>query len=110
MTPPVPALFVPALQTVVLISAAIILILAEPAINRMSPCSPFLTRLAFHCLAVGAAGNLLWVTLGDAPSWPETVILAGIALMLVRDRLRPRVAGDRRARPLDTGRRVEDAP
>lgn len=94
------SIIAPATQIVVLVSAAIVLVLAEPAINRMSPCSPLLTRLAFHLLAVGAAGNLLWAALGDIPSWPEALIIAGIALLLVRDRLRPRVSGDRRAVPV----------
>jgi hypothetical protein len=98
MTTTPPAYLAHALQIVVFASAAIVLTLAEPAINRMSPCTPFIARLAFHLLAVGAFGNLLWVALGDTPNWPESVIIAGIALMLVCDRLRPRKAGDRRSR------------
>jgi hypothetical protein len=55
-------------------------------------------RLAFHFLTVGGAGNALYVALGDKPNWPETVIICGVAQLLVRDRLRPRVKGDRRHR------------
>lgn len=102
MTTEIPHEFAHILQIVVFVAAAIVLALAEPAINRMSPCTPFIARLSFHLLAVGAGGNLLWIALGDQPNWPESIIIAGIALMLVCDRLRPRKAGDRRSRPLLT--------
>lgn len=98
MTTDIPDFAVPLLQALVFVSALIVLFLSEPAINRMSPCSSWLTRLAFHFLVVGGAGNALYVALGDKPNWPETVMIAGVALLLVRDRLRPRAAGDRRNR------------
>ena len=98
MIPDTPEFSVPLLQVMVFASAIIIVFLSEPAINRMSPCSPWITRLAFHFLTVGGAGNALYVALGDKPNWPETVIICGVAQLLVRDRLRPRVKGDRRHR------------
>ena len=98
MIPDTPEFAVPLQQVMVFASAIIIVFLSEPAINRMSPCSPWITRLAFHFLTVGGAGNALYVALGDKPNWPETVIICGVAQLLVRDRLRPRVKGDRRHR------------
>lgn len=100
MVPEIHPFFVPILQVIVFVSSLVVTVLAEPAINRMSPCSPFLTRIAFHCLTVGGAGNALYVAIGDRPNWPETIIIAGVALLLVRDRIRHRVAHDLRARPL----------
>jgi len=75
MIPDTPEFAVPLLQVMVFASAIIIVFLSEPAINRMSPCSPWITRLAFHFLTVGGAGNALYVALGDKPNWPETVII-----------------------------------
>lgn len=95
MIPPTPAFAVPILQIIVMVCSAIVLILSEPAINRMSPCSRFCTRLSFHFLTVGAAGNILWVMLGETPNWPETIIIAGAALLLLLDRVRPGSRADR---------------
>lgn len=97
MIPDTPEFCTTLMQIIVFVSSLIVMFLGEPAINRMSPCSGWLTRLAFHCLTVGGAGSALYVALGDKPNWPETIIVSGIALLLVRDRLRPRVRGDRRA-------------
>lgn len=89
-----------ALQLVVVLSSSVVLFLAEPACDRMSPCTPLIVRISFHFLAVGAAANLVWILmLDDKPNWPEAIIVAGIALMLVCDRLRPRSAADRRRTP-----------
>jgi hypothetical protein len=95
MIPLLPDFLIPLSKGIVFFSSLITLILAELAINRMSPCSPFLARFAFHCLAVGGAGNLVWVALGDSPQWPEAVMGLGVALLLGFDRIRPR-SGDRR--------------
>lgn len=95
MIPQTPEFAVPILKTLVVVSSTVLLFLSEPAINRMSACSKFITRLSFHLLAVGGAGNLLWVLLGDAPNWPETIIVAGAALLLLLDRVRPWSRADR---------------
>ncbi len=103
MTPLLPDFFIPLTKGIVFVSSLVTLILAEPAINRLSPCSPFLARFAFHCLAVGGAGNLVWVALGDPPRWPEAVMGLGVALLLGFDRIRPRAQGDRRQSGLRRG-------
>lgn len=95
MIPQTPEFAVPILKAVVLFSSAVLLFLSEPAINRMSQCSKFITRLSFHLLAVGGAGNVLWVMLGDTPNWPETIVITGAALLLLLDRVRPGSRSDR---------------
>lgn len=87
------------LQAVVLLASGVVMALAEPAINRMSPCTPLIVRLAFHLLTVGAGANIGWVLLGDAPSVPEAIIVSGIALLLVCERVRPRRSGEDRRHP-----------
>lgn len=42
------------LQAIVALESVIVALLAEPAINRMSPCTSLVPRLAFHLLTVGA--------------------------------------------------------
>lgn len=96
MIPEIPVWVTPILQSVVLLSSIVVLFLGEPAINRMSPCTPMITRMSFHLLVVGSFGNIVWTCLGDVPQWPEVIVIAGIALLLVCDRIRPRSGGDRR--------------
>ena len=50
MIPQTPEFAVPILKAVVLFSSAVLLFLSEPAINRMSHCSKFTTRMSFHFL------------------------------------------------------------
>lgn len=91
MTPPtLPDALTTIIQSAVFISSIIVLMLAEPAINKMSPCTRFVPRLAYHLLVVGAAGNILWLLLGDTPNWPESIIISGIALLLICDKFMPR--------------------
>lgn len=90
MTPELPAWCTPILQALQFLSSAVVLVLGEPAINRMSPCTPWFARLSFHFLVVGAFGNLVWTSLGDIPQWPETIVVCGAAILLLCDRRRPR--------------------
>lgn len=75
------------LQIIALIESAIILVLAEPCLNRLSPCAPFLLRCAFHATAIGTALRAWHIIDGHDPSWSSVVQVGGIALLLVCDRL-----------------------
>lgn len=96
MTPEIPVWLTPILQAASLLSSIVVLVLGEPEINRMSPCTPRIIRLSFHFMVVGAFGNIVWVALGNVPQWPDAIFIAGVAMLLICDRMRPRVYGDRR--------------
>ena len=49
-----------------------ILVLAEPVLNRMSPCAPFAVRLSVHAIAMGSAIRLFHLADGHT----ELVIAA----------------------------------
>lgn len=86
-----------ALQLLAMIESIIVCALAEPAINRMSPCAPLIVRAAFHLLTVGALARIVAIVwYADVPSWPTAITGAGMALMLVSDRLWSPRHGDRR--------------
>lgn len=70
------------LQSVTLVASAAIIIRAEPALNRMSPGTPILARLAFLLLAVGAAALGIFSLFGYVPSVAEVILLIGAALLL----------------------------
>jgi hypothetical protein len=88
------------MQILVLIESVCIGALAEPAINRMSPCAPWITRAAFHLLTIGAVARIAAIVwYGDIPTWPSVITGGGITLMLVRDRFSRLESGDRRRAP-----------
>lgn len=74
------------LQAIVLVAAFVIIVRAEPALNRMSRCTPFMVRAAFHLLALGAAAEIVCIVVGDVPSWPTAIVTAGIAALLICER------------------------
>ena len=77
------------LKFVVLLAAGVIVVRAEPALNRMSRETTFLVRVAFHLLAVGSAAQIVFVVVGDTPSWPTAILLVGVAgLLACEKRLR----------------------
>lgn len=84
------------LQAIVALESVIVALLAEPAINRMSPCTNLVPRLAFHLLTVGAVARLYAILAGDVPSVPTAITTGGVALLLVCDRWRTGRAQDRR--------------
>ena len=86
-----------ALQLAVLLSSLGILSIAGPALNLMSPCTPYVAKLAFWLLTSGAAaagGSV--VLLGAEPDVPQSMTTTGVALLLAYYRWRPRPPGDRR--------------
>ena len=85
------------LQAIVALESVIVALLAEPAINRMSPCTNLVPRLAFHLLTVGAVARLYASRAGDVPSVPTAITTGGVALLLVCDRWRTGMAQDRQA-------------
>lgn len=76
------------LRAIALLSSLVVLFLAEPAINRMSPCTNGTTRFAFHLITVGGFGNTVFILLGDRPSVQSLFVLAGLALLLLCERRR----------------------
>lgn len=74
------------LQTIVVLAGAVIVFRAEPALNRMSRATPFMVRVAFHLLALGAAAEIVFVLFGDVPGWPSAIVTAGVAALLICER------------------------
>lgn len=84
------------LQAIVALESVIVALLAEPAINRMSPCTNLVPRLAFHLLTIGAVARIYAIATGDIPSVPTAITTGGVALLLICDRWRTGKAQDRR--------------
>lgn len=74
------------LQIIVVIASVVVLVRAEPALNRMNRGTPILVRLAFMLLTLGAVANILFVLAGRTPSWSTAIMLAGIAALLFCER------------------------
>lgn len=74
------------LQAIVLVAAVVIVWRAEPALNRMSPCTPFMIRASFLLLTVGAASEIVFIFAGDVPSWPSAIMTIGAAALLFCER------------------------
>ena len=71
------------LQSFVLVAASVIVFRAEPALNLMSPCTPFMIRASFHLLTLGAVAEIVFVLVGDVPSWPASIMTVGVALLVI---------------------------
>lgn len=67
-------------------SSAIILWRAEPALNRMSPATPFVVRLAVWLLVVAACAQLVTLITGRLPDWPAVLLQLGVAALLMCER------------------------
>ena len=74
------------LQIIVVMAALVIIVRAEPALNRMSRGTPLMVRGAFHLLALGAAAEIVFIMSGDVPSWPTAIVTLGVAALLVCER------------------------
>lgn len=74
------------LQVIVLVAALVIVVRSEPALNRMSRCTPFMIRASFHLLTVGAIAEIVFILAGDVPSWPTAITLVGVAALLFCER------------------------
>lgn len=74
------------LQAIVILAGIVIIVRVEPALNRMSRCTPFMVRVAFHLLALGAAAQIVCIVVGDVPSCPTAIVTAGIAALLICER------------------------
>lgn len=73
-------------QIIVFVSALIIIVRTEPALNRMSGLTPFTIRYSFHMLAIGAAAEIVFVLSGDVPNWPTAISSTGVAALLFCER------------------------
>lgn len=74
------------LSVIVMVAAIVIVIRAEPALNRMNACTPFMVRSAFHLLTLGSTAEIVSILLGEAPSWPTAIVFLGVASLLVCER------------------------
>ncbi len=74
------------LQAIVLMAASIVVVRAEPALNRMSKSTPFLVRVSFHMLTLGAIAEIVFVLAGGIPAWQSAITTAGIAALLFCER------------------------
>lgn len=74
------------LQAIVLMAALVIVVRSEPALNRMSRCTPFMIRASFHLLTVGAIAEIVFILAGDVPSWPTAITSVGVAALLFCER------------------------
>lgn len=74
------------LQAIVLMAAAIVVVRAEPALNRMSKSTPFLVRVSFHLLTLGAIAEIVFVLAGGIPAWQSAITTVGIAALLFCER------------------------
>lgn len=75
-----------ALKLLLLIACCAILVRCEPALNRMSPCTPWPIRYALLLIALGAMLGIFGLLDGGS-THPATVILAcGIAILLTGER------------------------
>lgn len=82
-----PTLLDPLAQLIGLILCAIILMRAEPAINRMGRASPpLLVRLAFTLLATGAVAGILAILAGSIPDRHTLILLSGTAALTLCER------------------------
>lgn len=73
-------------QVAGLVFSAIILVRAEPAIDRMSRCTPPMVRAAFLLIAGGALAMLLLILGGMVPSFAAVMMAAGVAGLLLCER------------------------
>ena len=88
------------LQALVVLAAVVIVVRAEPALNRMSRCTPFMIRASFHLLTLGAAAEIVFILSGEVPSWPTAITTVGVAALLVCERrLRLLCPSPRRKQP-----------
>ena len=74
------------LQCAELLLAGVMLWRAEPALNRMSRCTPFMIRASFHLLTLGAAAEIVFILSGEVPSWPTAITTVGVAALLICER------------------------
>lgn len=77
-----------AIQLVTLLSAALIFLKIEPMLNRMGHACRLSVRFALSAMAIGSAGVVLIVTQGYVPPVWVSLLLGGLACMLVVDRRR----------------------
>lgn len=74
------------LKAIVVFAGCMIIIHIEPALNQMSLGTPFLKRLAFQLLALGASAEVVCVIDGNVPDWSSTIVTVGIAVLLLCER------------------------
>lgn len=73
-------------QSLAIAACVVIVWRAEPVLNRMSPCTPWVVRIAFWLIAIAAIGAIVCMLMGDVPPWPSVIGACGTAALLFCDR------------------------
>jgi uncharacterized membrane protein len=74
------------LKAFVLMASIVIVIRAEPALNRMTCKTPLMIRLAFYLLTMGALAEVVFILAGEVPTVSAAILSAGVATMLYCER------------------------
>jgi CHASE2 domain-containing sensor protein len=69
-----------------ILACLVIIVVTEPAINRMTRETPLMLRVGTWLICVGAVGAVVYVALGFDPPWPAVIGCVGVALHLVGER------------------------
>lgn len=90
------------LKLLLLIACSTILLRCEPAINRMSPCTPWPIRYALLLIALGALLGIFGLLDGGSTNFATVILASGIAILLMGERrlrhlFNHRKQGDRHA-------------
>jgi len=90
------------------LESIVILVLAEPVLNRMSPCAPFAVRLSVHAIAMGSAIRLFHLADGHTPSWSSLLQVGGFSALLLCHQIGNLWCEDRRKEPRHNRRASDD--
>jgi len=74
------------LKALMLIACSVILMRCEPALNRMSPCTPWAIRYAMLLIALGALLGLFGLLDGGHANASTVILATGIAILLIGER------------------------
>ena len=88
-------------QLIAIFEALTVVMLSEPVLNRMSPCSPLLVRLSVHAICAGSIFRIYHLLDGHDPSWSSLVQLGGFTALLLLDQVA-------RVRKIDRARKRQD--
>lgn len=75
-----------AMEAATILACMVIVLRAEPAMNRMTRDTLLTVRLAFYQLAVAAGAEIVAILLGRIPTWREALMACGIAMLMLCER------------------------
>lgn len=73
-------------QVVAFIACSVIFWRTDRVLNQMSRNTPFLVRVAFLLLLLASSSAIVFIILGDVPSWPAVIGSLGTACLLFCER------------------------